>query len=113
VIPAIVRPSKKCRRDHPKAATTLHYLPLHCPIFAYADTKEKEMVTPVVPSQFQVGKNKIVHKPTKATFSFDTGQAMFKSVDWGPVGDQPASGQDYRRDDVMRVAQQLLSKLPR
>jgi hypothetical protein len=29
------------------------------------------MVAPVVPSQFEVGKNKIVHKPTKATFSFD------------------------------------------
>jgi hypothetical protein len=31
------------------------------------------MVGPVVPSQFEVGKNKIVHKPTKATFSFDVG----------------------------------------
>jgi hypothetical protein len=30
------------------------------------------MATPVVPSQFAVGKHKIVHKPTKATFSFDT-----------------------------------------
>jgi hypothetical protein len=29
------------------------------------------MVAPVVPSQFEVGKNKIVHKPTKAAFSFD------------------------------------------
>ena len=71
------------------------------------------MVTPVVPSQFQVGKNKIVHKPTKATFSFDTGHATFKSIDWGPVGEQPATSQGYRRDDVMRVAQQLLTKLPR
>jgi hypothetical protein len=41
------------------------------------------MVAPVVPSQFEVGKNKIVHKPTKAAFSFDTGDTTFKSVNWG------------------------------
>jgi len=72
------------------------------------------MVTPVVPSQFQVGKNKIVHKPTGSTFSFDTGQAAFRSVDWGSVDEQSAAGgRGYRRDDLMRVAQQLLMKLPR
>ena len=70
------------------------------------------MATPVVPNQFTVGKNKIVHKPTKATFSFDTGQTTFTSVNWGRTGEQPSSGQEYRNDDVMRVAQQLLSKLP-
>ena len=41
------------------------------------------MVAPVVPNQFEVGKNKIVHKPTKAGFSFDTGHTTFKSVNWG------------------------------
>jgi len=71
------------------------------------------MATPVVPSQFTVGKNKIVHKPTMATFSFDTGHTTFKSVNWGRAGEQLASGADYRKDDVMRVAQQLLTKLPR
>ena len=71
------------------------------------------MVTPVAPSQFQFGKNKIVHNPTKATFSFDTGHATFKSVNWGSAGEQLSTGQDYRKDDVMRVAQQLLTKLPR
>jgi hypothetical protein len=71
------------------------------------------MVAPVVPSQFEVGKNKIVHKPTKATFSFDTGHTSFKNVDWGRAGEPLSTGQDYRKDDVMRVAQQLLSKLPR
>ena len=71
------------------------------------------MATPVVPSQFTVGKNKIVHKPTMATFSFDTGHTTFKSVNWGRAGEQLSTGQDYRKDDVMRVAQQLLSKLPR
>jgi len=71
------------------------------------------MVAPVVPSQFEVGKNKIVHKPTTATFSFDTGQTTFKNVDWGRAGERLPTGQDYRKDDVMRVARQLLSKLPR
>jgi hypothetical protein len=71
------------------------------------------MVTPVVPNQFAVGKNRIVHKPTTATFSFDTGDTVFKSVDWGRAGKQPSSAADYRKDDIMRVAQQLLNKLPR
>jgi hypothetical protein len=35
------------------------------------------MVAPVVPSQFEVGKNKIVHKPTKAAFSFDRRSRVF------------------------------------
>jgi len=39
------------------------------------------MATPVVPNQFAVGKNRIVHKPTAAIFSFDTGDTTFKSVD--------------------------------
>jgi hypothetical protein len=71
------------------------------------------MVTPVVPNQFQVGKNKIVHKATGSTFNFDTGKATFKSVDWGSVSEEPAAGKGYRRDDLLRVAQQLLTKLPR
>ena len=71
------------------------------------------MPTPVVPNQFAVGKNKIIHKPTAATFSFETGQTTFKSIDWGRADEQLASRQNYRKDDIVRVAQQLLSKLPR
>ena len=71
------------------------------------------MVAPVVPNQFEVRKNKIVHKPTRATFAFDSGNTTFKSVDWGRAGEQPPTGLEYRKDDVMRVAQQLLNKLPR
>jgi len=71
------------------------------------------MAMPVVPSQFEVGKNRIVHKPTQATFNFQAGQTAFKSIDWGRAVEQSSTGQDYRKDDVMRVAQRLLSKLPR
>jgi hypothetical protein len=75
--------------------------------------QEQEMPTPVVPNQFSVGKNQIVHKPTRATFRFDTGQTTFKSVDWEGAGEQRSAGPDYRKEDIMRVAQQLLGKLPR
>jgi hypothetical protein len=74
--------------------------------------EESKVVTPVVPNQFQVGKNKIVHKPTNAAFNFDVGSTMFRSIDWGRAGEQLPSGH-YRRDDVTRVAQQLLTKLPK
>ena len=63
------------------------------------------MATPVVPSQFAVGKDRIIHKPTTATFSFETGHTTFKSINWGRAGEQLSTGQDYRKDDVMRVAQ--------
>ena len=71
------------------------------------------MATPVVPNQFAVGKNRIVHKPTRATFSFETGHTTFRSINWGRADEQLSSGLAYRKDDIIRVAQQLLSKLPR
>ena len=71
------------------------------------------MAPPVVPNQLQVGKNKILHKPTNATFSFDVGRTTFNSIHWGRAGEQLSSGLNYRKDDVMRVAQQLLTKLPK
>jgi len=71
------------------------------------------MATPVEPNQFMVGKNRIVHKPTAATFSFDTNQTTFKSINWGHADEHLSSGTAYRKDDIIRVAQQLLSKLPR
>ena len=43
------------------------------------------MAAPIVPSQFAVGKNKIIHKPTAATFSFDTGHTTF-TASIGDVG---------------------------
>jgi hypothetical protein len=71
------------------------------------------MATPVVASQFAVGKNQIEHKPTAATFSFDTNHTTFKSINWGHADEHLPSGTAYRKDDIIRVAQQLLSKLPR
>src|SRR6476660_7200427 len=56
------------------------------------------MATPVVPSQFAVGKNRIIHKPTTATFSFETGHTTFKSINWGRADEQLSSGLHYRKD---------------
>src|SRR6266478_3743992 len=64
------------------------------------------MATPVVPSQFAVGKNRIIHKPTTATFSLETGHTTFKSINWGRAEEQLSSDLDYRKDDIIRVAQQ-------
>jgi hypothetical protein len=71
------------------------------------------MATPVVPNQFTVWKNRIVHKPTAATFSFDKNHTTFKSINSGNAGEQLPSGTAYRKDDIIRVAQHLLGKLPR
>ena len=57
------------------------------------------MATPVVPSQFAVGKNRIIHKPTRATFSFETGHSTFKSINWGGADEQLSSGLDYDAGD--------------
>src|SRR5262245_16194827 len=64
-------------------------------------------------SQFAVGKNRIIHKPTTATFSFETGHTTFKSINWGRADEQLSSGLAYRKDDIIRVAQQLLGKMSR
>jgi hypothetical protein len=61
------------------------------------------MATPVVPSQFAVGKNRIIHKPTTATFSFDTGHTTFKSFNWGRA---------ERRFDKAIIEQRRLRAIP-
>jgi hypothetical protein len=71
------------------------------------------MATPVVPSQFAVGKNRIIHKPTTATFSFETELYHLQEHQLGACGRATIIWPTYRRDDIIRVAQQLLSKLPR
>ena len=71
------------------------------------------MATPVVTRQFALGKNMITRRPTAATFSFETGHTTFKSIDWGRAEEQTSSGPQYRKDDIIRVAQRLLSRLLR
>jgi hypothetical protein len=65
-----------------------------------------------VPSQFAVGKNRIIHKPTTATFSFETAIPPSRAS----IGDVRTN--NYHLAYIterghQRVAQQLLSKLPR
>ena len=64
------------------------------------------MATPVVPSQFAVGKNRIIHKPTTATFSFETGHTTFKSINWGRADEQLSSA---CRQQPLRTVSTLVS----
>jgi hypothetical protein len=64
------------------------------------------MATPVVPSQFAVGKNRIIHKPTTATFSFETGHGTFKSINWGRADEQlPPTRQKSAEPACLRRAE--------
>jgi hypothetical protein len=50
--------------------------------------------TPATINAAEVGKNKIVHRPTDAAFSFDKRHATFRSVSCGRAGEQLSTGQD-------------------
>src|SRR5262249_45290606 len=70
---------------------------------------DRIMATPVVPNQFAVGKNRIIHKPTTATFSFETGHTTFKSINWGRADEQlswPKLPQRRHHTDCAAVAEQ-------
>jgi hypothetical protein len=66
------------------------------------------MATPVVPSQFAVGKNRIIHKPTTATFSFETGQPRL----WrGRSRRTRSSAESRRASDICRQVRRLTTIL--
>jgi hypothetical protein len=46
------------------------------------------MAMPVVLNQFVVGKNRIDHKRTTTTFSFETGHTTFKTISWGAADER-------------------------
>src|SRR5262245_10751895 len=68
------------------------------------------MATPVVPNQLSA---KTEYGAADASRPRRRGERTFKSINWGRAGEPLASGLNYRKDDIIRVAQQLLSKLPR
>jgi hypothetical protein len=71
------------------------------------------MAAPVV-AQSVCGRQEQNHsQATTAMLSFETGHTTFKSTNWGRADEQLPSGLDYRKADTIRVAHQLLSKLPR
>jgi len=66
--------------------------------------------TPVSRDQFEWDGNRLIHKPSKATFAWAYPNSESDSVvmNWGLAGDLLPSGEDYDREDVGRVAKELL-----
>ena len=66
--------------------------------------------TKVTQEQFESKENEVVHKPTGARFTAYKGIAQPHIVNWGRCGEVLASGEDYDREDVQRVAVTLLAR---
>ena len=64
--------------------------------------------TPVNREQFEVRENKVIHKPTGASFVADPGIAEPKSVNWGRCGSRLPNGDDFSRAAVQEMAVQLM-----
>jgi hypothetical protein len=66
--------------------------------------------TPVSRDQFEWEDNRLVHKPTNARFawSYPNGESESYTLNWGSAGDRLSNGEDYDREDVVRVAKELL-----
>jgi hypothetical protein len=66
--------------------------------------------TPVEKADLEFEPNGIRHKPTGAFFSVDPGQIYPKSVNWGRAGDLLENSDDYDRNEIQKVAMELLRK---
>lgn len=68
--------------------------------------------TRVTEDQFQVDENEVVHRPTGARWTAYPGRPEPHLCSAGMLGSLLPSGEDYRREDVERVALQLLAARP-
>lgn len=65
----------------------------------------------VTRDQFDVVKNRVTHRPTGASFSSYPGlDKKIASVNWSQCGDVLSTGEDYSRDEVGRMAEELMSE---
>jgi hypothetical protein len=69
-------------------------------------------------ADFQRGLNKAVENrwikiKSRDRYTYELTEAGLAAGLNAGLPPKPLTGQDYRKDDVMRVAQQLMSKLPR
>ena len=71
------------------------------------------MSTPVKLDDFEVRENEVIHKPTGARVSAHPGREEPVRVNWGRAGEVLDNGAKYDRDDIMRVAKELLAKRKR
>jgi hypothetical protein len=65
--------------------------------------------TPVKHEQFALEGDDVVHTPTGARFTAYPGIARPHTVNWGRCGEVLPNGDDYRRDEVGRMATDILA----
>ena len=58
--------------------------------------------------EFDVRENEVVHRPTNATWTADPGVAYHKLYRQSMLGSVLPNGDDYREDEVAKIALQLL-----
>ncbi len=61
--------------------------------------------TTVTQEQFEMLRDAVVHKPTRARFDFYHDRSAFSDVSWGSVG---MTGGRFRREDVREGAERFL-----
>jgi hypothetical protein len=66
--------------------------------------------TKVSTDQFTLEVNKVTHVPTGAHFTTYPGQTEIAHANWGNVGNVLPNGEDYWKEDVISVAQELLKR---
>ena len=65
--------------------------------------------TKVKRDQFVIARNRIIHTPTGASFSSYPGQDQtIATVNWSRCGEVLPTGEDFSRDDVGRMAENLM-----
>jgi hypothetical protein len=64
--------------------------------------------TKVRPEQFEISEDKVTHVPTGAWLIAHRGRAEIANRNWGRAGDLLDNGDEYRRADILAMAQHLL-----
>jgi hypothetical protein len=62
----------------------------------------------VTDEQFEISEDKVTHIPTGAWFIAHPGRPWIANRNWGRAGDLLDNGDEYRRADILAMAQQLL-----
>jgi hypothetical protein len=63
--------------------------------------------TPVQRGQFEASPKGIIHKPTGATYTPHAGAPYSGNMNVGQLGNVLPNGEDYRRDEVQMMMEQL------
>jgi hypothetical protein len=66
--------------------------------------------TKVTLEQFEIQANAVIHTPTGAKFFADPGRPEISKLNWGGAGGLLKNGDNYRREDVQAIAEQLLKQ---